>query len=377
MRRSSREIVVSGAEKRQSPWPRRPSDPGGRPLSSARSAVAYRRPHLVLRALRARHSRRRALDRRAALLLCGAGPGRSSATLRRGAGRDRRIRRWARSHPGRWRRSPPGLMFLTDLIIRQALTTQGFFKAPHGRACGTARSSRRWWAPSAGGRVPPVGSGLPPAWVCGAAGSAHAAATGRRPPTHRTTPERTRAARPVTPFAGQTRRHGEEHPALPRASSPRVPLGDTSQTHRTTPQAPPPPGPQPRPRTKPAGTAKSTRRSLSEQPAGPPRGHLPDAPDHPASTPAPRPPGPRTKPAGTAKSTRRSPSAAARELPRGHLPDAPDHPGTHPRRQARNPARGPNPQARRRAPGAPPGSPVSSPPVPRRTPPSGSAGTSA
>lgn len=45
----------------------------------------------------------------------------------RGGGRDRRIRRWARSHPWQVAAVPAGMMFLTDLVVRQVLTSQGFF----------------------------------------------------------------------------------------------------------------------------------------------------------------------------------------------------------------------------------------------------------
>jgi hypothetical protein len=45
----------------------------------------------------------------------------------RGAGRDRRIRRWAREHPWQVAAVPATFMFFSDLVIRQALTSQGFF----------------------------------------------------------------------------------------------------------------------------------------------------------------------------------------------------------------------------------------------------------
>lgn len=45
----------------------------------------------------------------------------------RGAGRDHRIKRWARAHPWRVAAVPAAAMFCTDLVIRQVLTSQGLF----------------------------------------------------------------------------------------------------------------------------------------------------------------------------------------------------------------------------------------------------------
>lgn len=49
----------------------------------------------------------------------GSGAGRS--------GRDHRIRRWAREHPWRVAAVPGSLMLVSDFVIRQVLTSQGFF----------------------------------------------------------------------------------------------------------------------------------------------------------------------------------------------------------------------------------------------------------
>ncbi|SEG88160.1 hypothetical protein SAMN05216223_1195 [Actinacidiphila yanglinensis] len=68
-----------------------------------------------------------ALSVAALLFFCVGGAGAVLGYSSRGAGRDRRIRRWARSHPWQVATVPAGMMFLTDLVVRQALTSQGFF----------------------------------------------------------------------------------------------------------------------------------------------------------------------------------------------------------------------------------------------------------
>ncbi|MBD0738481.1 hypothetical protein BGM09_05065 [Streptomyces sp. CBMA29] len=42
-------------------------------------------------------------------------------------GRDHRIRRWAREHPWRVATVPGALMLVSDFVIREVLTSQGFF----------------------------------------------------------------------------------------------------------------------------------------------------------------------------------------------------------------------------------------------------------
>lgn len=63
----------------------------------------------------------------ALLFFCVGGAGAVLGYSSRGTGRDRRLRRWARSHPWQVAAVPAGLMFLSDLVIRQVLTSQGFF----------------------------------------------------------------------------------------------------------------------------------------------------------------------------------------------------------------------------------------------------------
>jgi hypothetical protein len=63
----------------------------------------------------------------ALLFFCVGGAGSALGYSSRGSGRDHRIRRWARSHPWRVAVVPAGMMFVTVLVVRQALTSQGFF----------------------------------------------------------------------------------------------------------------------------------------------------------------------------------------------------------------------------------------------------------
>ncbi|MEC4016848.1 hypothetical protein [Streptomyces sp. H27-D2] len=46
---------------------------------------------------------------------------------RRGERADHRIRRWATAHPWRVAAVPAGLLVVTDLVMRQILTAEGFF----------------------------------------------------------------------------------------------------------------------------------------------------------------------------------------------------------------------------------------------------------
>lgn len=63
----------------------------------------------------------------ALLFFCVGGSGAVLGYSSRGSGRDRRIRRWARSHPFQVAAVPAVLMFFSDLVIRQVLTSQSFF----------------------------------------------------------------------------------------------------------------------------------------------------------------------------------------------------------------------------------------------------------
>ncbi len=53
--------------------------------------------------------------------------GGAGAVLGRGGGTDRRIRRWARRHPWQVAAVPAGAMLVSDFVLRQVLTAQGFF----------------------------------------------------------------------------------------------------------------------------------------------------------------------------------------------------------------------------------------------------------
>jgi hypothetical protein len=63
----------------------------------------------------------------ALLFYCVGGAGSVLGYAAKGGRRDHRIRRWARAHPWRVATVPAGLMFVTDLVVRQALTSQGLF----------------------------------------------------------------------------------------------------------------------------------------------------------------------------------------------------------------------------------------------------------
>jgi hypothetical protein len=127
MSRSSREVDVSGAEKRQlavasatlGPW--RPAAVVGALGGGVSLALHLVHGHFGLGILTG------ALSIAALLFFCVGGAGAVLGYPSRGSGRDRRIRRWARSHPWQVAAVPAGLMFLTDFVIRQVLTSQGFF----------------------------------------------------------------------------------------------------------------------------------------------------------------------------------------------------------------------------------------------------------
>jgi len=127
MSRSSREISVSGAEKRQlavasatlGPW--RPAAVVGAIGSGVSLALHLLGGHFGLGVLAG------SLSVGALLFFCVGGAGAVLGYSRGGAGRDQRIRRWARSHPWQVAAVPAAAMFLTDLVVRQILTDQGFF----------------------------------------------------------------------------------------------------------------------------------------------------------------------------------------------------------------------------------------------------------
>ncbi|WP_435178828.1 hypothetical protein [Actinacidiphila sp. bgisy145] len=127
MSRSSREISVSGAEKRQlavasvtlGPW--RPAAVVGALGGGVSLALHLVHGHFGLGVLTG------ALSVAALLFFCVGGAGSVLGYSARGRGRDHRIRRWARSHPWQVASVPAAMMFLTDLVLRQVLTSQGFF----------------------------------------------------------------------------------------------------------------------------------------------------------------------------------------------------------------------------------------------------------
>jgi hypothetical protein len=63
----------------------------------------------------------------ALLFYCVGGAGAVLGYSSRATGKDRRLRRWARTHPWQVAAVPAGLMFLTDLVLRQVLTSEGVF----------------------------------------------------------------------------------------------------------------------------------------------------------------------------------------------------------------------------------------------------------
>ncbi|MFI1097884.1 hypothetical protein [Streptomyces sp. NPDC020917] len=127
MRRSSREIAVSGAEKRQlavasatlGPW--RPAAVVGALGGGVDLALHLVSGHFGLGIFSS------AISIAALLFFCVGGAGAALGYSSRGEGRDRRIRRWARRHPWRVAAVPATAMFFFDLVVRQVLTSQGFF----------------------------------------------------------------------------------------------------------------------------------------------------------------------------------------------------------------------------------------------------------
>src|SRR5689334_13730938 len=117
MRRSSREIAVSGAEKRQlavasatlGPW--RPAAVVGALGGGVSLALHLVHGHFGLGVLSG------ALSVAALLFFCVGGAGAVLGYSSRGTGgQDRRIRRWARAHPWRVAAVPASLMLLFDLV---------------------------------------------------------------------------------------------------------------------------------------------------------------------------------------------------------------------------------------------------------------------
>lgn len=127
MRRSSRDIAVSGTEKRRlavasaslGPW--RPAAVVGALGGGVSLALHLVHGHFGLGILAG------AVSVAALLFFCVGGSGAVLGYSSHGAGRDHRIRRWARSHPWQVAAVPAVLMFFSDMVIRQALTSQGFF----------------------------------------------------------------------------------------------------------------------------------------------------------------------------------------------------------------------------------------------------------
>ncbi|MFC4036775.1 hypothetical protein ACFO3J_35850 [Streptomyces polygonati] len=129
MRRSSRDIAVSGAERRHlavasvslGPW--RPAAVVGALGGGVSLALHLVHGHFGLGILSG------AVSVAALLFFCVGGAGAVLGYSGRESVRDHRIRRWARSHPWRVAVVPAVGMFFTDLVIRQALTSQGVFGA--------------------------------------------------------------------------------------------------------------------------------------------------------------------------------------------------------------------------------------------------------
>ncbi|MBM9508591.1 hypothetical protein [Actinacidiphila acididurans] len=127
MRRSSREMSVSGAEKRQlavasatlGPW--RPAAVVGALGGGVSLALHLVHGHFGLGILAG------AASVAALLFYAVGGSGAVLGYSGRSSNRDRRIRRWARTHPWQVAAVPAALMFFTDLLIRQVLTSQGLF----------------------------------------------------------------------------------------------------------------------------------------------------------------------------------------------------------------------------------------------------------
>ncbi|NJP47862.1 hypothetical protein [Actinacidiphila epipremni] len=128
MNRASRENALTGAEKRQlavasaslGPW--RPAAVVGALGGGVSLALHLVHGHFGLGILTG------AVSIAALLFFCVGGSGAVLGYSARGsASRDRRFRRWARSHPWQVAAVPAVLMFFTDLVLRQVLTSQGFF----------------------------------------------------------------------------------------------------------------------------------------------------------------------------------------------------------------------------------------------------------
>ncbi|MFI0724110.1 hypothetical protein [Streptomyces sp. NPDC021224] len=128
MNPSSREIVTTGAEKRQlavasaslGPW--RPAAVVGALGGGVSLALHLVQGHFGLGILSG------SLSIAALLFFCVGGAGAVLGYSAHGkAGRDRRIRRWARKHPWRVAAVPAAAMFVTDVVLRQVLTSEGFF----------------------------------------------------------------------------------------------------------------------------------------------------------------------------------------------------------------------------------------------------------
>lgn len=125
--RSSREVAASRVEKRQlavasatlGPW--RPAAAVGALGGGVSLALHLVHGHFGLGILAG------SVSVAALLFFCVGGAGAVLGYSSPGARRDHRIRRWARAHPWRVSAVPAAMMFLSDMVIRQALTSQGFF----------------------------------------------------------------------------------------------------------------------------------------------------------------------------------------------------------------------------------------------------------
>jgi hypothetical protein len=127
MSRTSHDIAVSGADRRNlalasvslGPW--RPAAVVGALGGGVSLGLHLVGGHFGLGVLAS------ALTTGALLFFCVGGAGSVLGYSAKGGRRDHRIRRWARSHPWRVAAVPAALMFVTDLLVRQVLTGQGFF----------------------------------------------------------------------------------------------------------------------------------------------------------------------------------------------------------------------------------------------------------
>ncbi|WP_063836101.1 hypothetical protein [Actinacidiphila yeochonensis] len=127
MSRTSRDIAGSGADRRNlalasvtlGPW--RPAAVVGALGGAVSLGLHLVQGHFGLGVLAG------TLTTGALLFFCVGGVGSVLGYSSAGGRGDHRIRRWARSHPWRVAAVPAGLMFATDLVVRQVLTSQGFF----------------------------------------------------------------------------------------------------------------------------------------------------------------------------------------------------------------------------------------------------------